>query len=396
MSVAEAIQRYVGENTGLLLEQLREVVDVNSGTGNVAGNEAMLTWFEAAFRASGLDRGGRVAGTGGRPHLVLQGGGGGEGSPHVLLVGHVDTVFAPDHPFQRFELRGDRAHGPGVSDMKGGLLIAAHTLRALSAAGALDRLRVTAFVNSDEEIQSPTSKQLLVELCARERFDMALVFEGGRKNGNLVSARKGVGRYVFTTHGRAAHAGMNHEAGVNAILEMASKVLAIQGLTDYARGVTVNVGLISGGLNRNTVPPEARCEVDVRVRQPEDGERVDRELRAIAASTHLEGATTTVEGRIGRPPWPRNEGSDRLVAHWQAAGRLVGQAVEAEATGGGSDGNFTHELGIPTLDALGAKGGAPHTADEYIEIASLAERVALHAMALATLQGVADTHNPSK
>lgn len=382
MSTESYAREFAAREAVGMLAELEAVVSVNSGTGNLPGNLAMLDAFERLFRRAGLDQGGRVEGREGRPHLILRGGGGGEGSPHILIVGHVDTVFPPDHPFQRFEVRGERAHGPGVNDMKGGLVVAATALRGLSERGALAGARVTAFLNSDEEVQSPTSKHLLVELCGRERFDMALVFEGGRKTGALVRARKGVGKYVLVSHGRAAHSGMNHEAGVNAIDELAAKIGPIQALTDYDRGVTLNVGTFRGGVGRNTVPPEARCEVDVRIWRAEDAGPIDVALRRIAGEVRLAGAHTSIEGGIGRPPWPVNEGSDRLVAHWQAAGVAVGVPVDAEATGGGSDGNFTHELGIPTLDALGPQGGHPHTPEEYIEIASLESRVALHVAAL--------------
>lgn len=376
----EAFARAFGraEAPGMLAE-LEAVVNVNSGTANLAGNRVMLDCFEALFRRSGLDRGGQVEAHG-RPHLILTGG---DGDRHILLVGHVDTVFPEGHPFQRFEVRGERAHGPGVNDMKGGLIVAAATVRALGELGALGRTRVTAFLNSDEEVQSPTSKALLLDLCARERFDMALVFEGGRKTGALVRARKGVGKYVLASQGRAAHSGMSHEAGINAIEELAAKVGPIQALTDYDKGVTLNVGTFHGGVGRNTVPPEARCEVDVRIWRPEDAGPVDEALRRIAAQVRLAGASTTIEGGIGRPPWPANEASDRLVGLWAAAGEALGVCVEAEATGGGSDGNFTHQVGIPTLDALGPQGGHPHTPEEYIEIASLESRVALHTVALA-------------
>ena len=387
MSLETFATRFAAHHGDTVLAQLREVVDVNSGTGNLPGVRAMLDWYERAFRDAGLTDGGPVEGLEGRPHVLLRGGGGGEGAPRILLLGHVDTVYAPEHPFQRFEVRGERAHGPGVSDMKGGLLVAAWTVRALREVGALAGARITAFLNSDEEVQSPTSRGLLAELCRAERFDMALVFEGGRRTGALVRARKGVGKYVLVTTGRAAHSGMNPEAGINAIEELAAKIVPIQALTDHDAGLTLNVGTFHGGVGRNTVPPEARCEIDVRLWRPEDEVAVDAALRSIAAQVRLPGATTRIDGGVGRPAWPPNDASDRLAAHWAAAAQALGQTVDAETTGGGSDGNLTHAAGVPTLDALGPQGGNPHTPEEYIEIRSLGERIALHTVALGRLAG---------
>lgn len=385
------MQHYVEfaqRNEARLFQDLEHVVNINSHTGNIPGCQVMLDWFEAHFREMGLREGGQVAGSPERNHLILTNGV--EEGPHILLVGHVDTVFPKEHFFQTFEQRGECFHGPGVSDMKGGLLVAAGALGALQESGMLSRARVTAFINSDEETQSLSSKHLLLELCG-EGADIALVFEGGRANGNLVKSRKGVGRYFIHVTGKAAHAGMNHDKGINAIEDLAAKVLAIQGLTDYDRGITLNVGKMEGGVGRNTVAPEASAEFDLRILHPEDEGVVDDAVRNIALEPHVCGTQSRLEGGLGRPPWPENEGSEELASHFIQSASGLGQNVGAQPTGGGSDGNYTYKAGIPTLDALGPVGGNPHTPEEYIVASSLAERVALTAYGIAEWIRVQET-----
>lgn len=387
LELVETLRTIVIAEAPQMVSNLEQICNINSHSANFDGNVEMLKWFKTHFSRSGLTEGGFVYGHKDRPHLVMHNRRDGVRQPpfKVLLVGHTDTVYPIDHPFQRVRFDGEFAHGPGVSDMKGGLLVAAAAVFALKQAGLLNNIEITAFINSDEEVQSPTSRHLLEELC-RNGQDIALVFEGGRKNGNVVKARKGVGKYLLRVTGKPAHAGINPQDGVNAIVELSDKLLQINRLNDYKRGITLTVGLVRGGVSRNTVAPEAEAEIDLRVVDPEDGRRVDAEVRSIANTPMLPGATTTVVGGLGRPPWAENPGSESLLTHFIAAANLVGQSLAGEATGGGSDGNFTAALGIPTLDALGPQGGNPHTPDEYIRVASLAERALLVAVALASLE----------
>ncbi len=366
---------------------LADLVDINSHSANVDGIWKVAERVEVMLREAGLIRSRRVVAPDGRIHLVASNQPAAAPRLRVLLLGHTDTVFPPDHPFNRFRRKGERATGPGVFDMKGGLVIMAETVAALRRHGWLDRIAVTALVNADEEIQSPTSRGL-IEQTVRAGFDAALVFEGARKGGDVVRARKGVGRYVVRAHGRAAHAGINPQAGVNAIVELAHKIVALHALNDYEGGTTVNVGLVRGGMGRNTVPPNAEAELDVRVWDAAAAEAVDAALRRICAEPVLDGAAVDIEGRIGRPPWPPNQGSDALVQHWDAVGRVVGRRFAGVLSGGGSDGNFTHALGVPTLDGLGALGGGAHTTDEHIVLEGLWQQPALHACALAHRAGL--------
>ncbi|MBI5610145.1 MAG: M20/M25/M40 family metallo-hydrolase, partial [Deltaproteobacteria bacterium] len=258
-------------------------------------------------------------------------------------------------------------------------------LEALHHAGKLDDFDWLCFHNADEEIQSPTSRDLIEQYAAGR--DVALDFEIGRKTGAVVRSRSGVGRFFVTVRGKAAHAGMDHSAGVNAIVGMAGIVLKLAALTDASQGTTVNVGVIKGGTKRNVVPDEAKIEVDVRVLTLAEGARVEQSIRQICAEPPLPGATAEVIGSIGRPPWQRNAACDQVIAHFQAIADHYGVTLGSEDTGGGSDANFTAALGIASIDGLGPVGELPHTHNERIKKHTVVERAKLVALALANWPG---------
>ncbi|MHB8618065.1 MAG: M20 family metallopeptidase [Chloroflexota bacterium] len=313
-------------------------------------------------------------------HLLLRtrAASGGEGQP-ILLIGHYDTVFAAGTVESRpFRLDGDKARGPGVLDMKSGLVQALFALRAI--APELGR-PVTLLINSDEEIGSLSSRELIEEqarLAAR-----VLVLEPAGSGGALKTARKGVGIFHLDIIGRASHAGSSHERGRSALAELAHQVLYLQGLTDYARGITLNVGVAQGGTRANVVPEFATAEVDLRVATVEDGQRLEETILGLPART--EGCAVTVMGGMNRPPMQRTEATAALLEQAQAAARRLGFEVGEEAVGGGSDGNFTAALGIPTLDGLGSRGDGAHQSEEYVWVESLPERAALLAQLLLML-----------
>lgn len=299
--------------------------------------------------------------------------------PFQLVLGHSDTVWplgtCADMPV---EVRGGRLYGPGVYDMKAGLVQALFALRALVALGETPAVTPVVLVSSDEEIGSPESKRHIRRLACRS--DRALVLEPSLgPEGRLKTRRKGVGGFRITIHGRAAHAGLEPELGRSAILELSHVVQRLFELNDPARGISVNVGTIDGGLRANVVAPTSRARVDVRAWSAEDASYVERRIRSLQPVTP--GTRIEVEGGFGRPPMERTPGTERL---WQAARRAASQLglrLEEGAAGGGSDGNVTSRL-TPTLDGLGAVGGGAHHVDEHVEIDRMPERAAILALLL--------------
>jgi len=247
-------------------------------------------------------------------------------------------------------------------------------ISALKDAGLLKR-PVTVLVTSDEEIGSGTSHELIKKLA--KDATLVLVMESGLVDGSLKTWRKGVGDFVVKVKGRAAHAGGAHEEGRNAIEEMAHQVLAIQKMTDYAKGTTLNVGVIKGGTVSNVVPEEAVAEVDFRVLAPEEAERVEAAMKALKPVTP--DTSVEVSGGLNRPPMPENDLMKATFAKARAIAAKNGMEIKAGGSGGGSDGNFVSPLGVPLLDGMGTYGEGLHSEREYIFTRSLPERAALTA-----------------
>ncbi len=301
----------------------------------------------------------------------------GDGRRRLLLLAHMDTVYPPGTARERpFRVERDKAFGPGVADMKGGLCALVLALRALAAAGALPPpgTAITAVLNSDEEVFSPTSRDL-IERQARTAA-AAAVLEPARVNGECVVARRGAGRYVLEVRGRAAHAGNQPELGINAVWDLAQKVCAIQALAGAIPGATVNVGTIRGGERSNAIPDRAVAEIGVRAPTPETAEALTRALEGIAATAHVPGARAKLDGEWGFPPWPEQEATGRLLALLREAAAPLGIAVGAVAAGAASDGNRTWRH-APTIDGLGPAGDRFHSPDEFIWSRSLIERAAI-------------------
>ncbi|SFV16895.1 glutamate carboxypeptidase [Methylobacterium sp. 174MFSha1.1] len=302
--------------------------------------------------------------------------------PGILVLSHLDTVhpigtLANDLPVR---VEGDRLYGPGVYDMKGGAWLA---LQAFAAAARLGEARrpLTFLFSSDEETGSQSTRSLIEDLGRTSAA--VLVTEPGRDGGKVVTGRKGVGRFDVHVEGRPSHAGTRHADGRNAIREAARLILEIEALTDYARGVTTTVGVISGGTAENVVPQHCRFAVDLRVVTAADGEDYAGRILALRAT---EDFRVTVTGGMNRPPYASESGA-ALYAHARALARdeLGFDLGEVPLTGGGSDGNFTAALGIPTLDGLGIDGDGAHTLQEYGLISSIAPRMRLMQRLLETL-----------
>jgi glutamate carboxypeptidase len=301
----------------------------------------------------------------------------------LLVLGHLDTVYPIGTiATMPFRVRGGRAWGPGTFDMKGGLVLALGAVDALRAVGVRPRKRVVFLWTSDEEIGSETSRRV-IESEAR-RSDAVLVLEPALgPEGRLKTERKGVGGAEIIVTGRAAHAGIEPEKGVNAVHEMALQIARLMKMNDRARGITVQATVVEGGTAANVVPERARAAVDIRFARVADAGRIERELRGLRPI--LRGAR--VEVRVGamRPPLERSAGVRELFGVARGLMREVGRSLGEAATGGGSDGNFTAALGVPTLDGLGAVGDGAHSLREHVVVREMGVRAALLAGLLASL-----------
>ena len=308
------------------------------------------------------------------------------GGPRALLVGHMDTVFPPGTAAERpFAITAGIARGPGVTDMKSGLLTLLHGLEAaLAVARANGRPlpfeRLTVIANPDEEIGSPASTPH-IERVARES-DVAFSLECARANGDIVSSRKGTGDYVITVHGRAAHAGVEPEKGRSAILAAAHLVVGLHALNGRWPGVTCNAGVIAGGIRPNVVAERTVLEVDLRAVDRASMEAADAAIRALAASPAVPDVTIEVELRHRHWPMEKLPRSGRLVELTQGLAAGLGFEVRDAATGGASDANTTAGLGVPSLDGLGPIGGMDHSPEEWLDTASIVPRTTLFAALL--------------
>jgi glutamate carboxypeptidase len=339
----------------------------------------------AAFLATTLSEIGasvdRVDGTGGAvAHVRAAWPGAG---PRVLVLGHFDTVWPLGQlARQPIEIRDGRLYGPGVYDMKAGLAMAAVAVDQLVAhVPEPERAAVTLLATADEETGSRTSRSI-IETFAKES-DAVLVLEPATATGAVKTARKGVGEFEIVTNGVSSHAGVDPAAGASAVHELARLVTAVQALADPARGLTVNVGVIRGGTRTNVVAEQARALVDVRVTSTRDAARIEAAIRALRSADPR--VTVTITGGVERPPMERTEGVVRLFQQARAVAAEAGWELEEGMTGGGSDGNFTAALGVPTLDGLGAVGDGAHAIHEHVVIKDLGVRTALLAGLLSRL-----------
>jgi glutamate carboxypeptidase len=361
---------------------LARIVDIDSPSGHVAGIDAVGAAITAFLAGEGV----RVEPmpTGGGAAIIRAEVTAGEGAP-VLLMGHMDTVFPCGTAAARpFAATAERLHGPGVADMKGGLVLNAFVLAAFARFG--DR-NLRGLFTIDEEVASPASRDVILDLARDAAF--VLNAEPGRRNGNVVIERKGGLFLRMDITGRPAHAGVDFTSGASAIGALARKIVALEAMTDLDAGITVNVGLVSGGQSINTVAPSAGASIDIRyARASQRGPILDR-VAGIVAATDVPDtrATFTLLGEF-LPMMPTPD-SLALLATYRAAAARLGFVADGEATGGCSDAGLTASLGVPTLCGTGPVGGKAHTEDEYVERASLVERA--QAVALVVMN-----HRPTR
>ena len=380
-----------------LMVELTEHVSVNTGTDNLPGIDRYREMLAKDLRDLGFATRNSPAG----PLTVLTCDGGsvsvadnlvatrkGNSPRRILLNGHMDTVFSAGDDFQALSVDPDGTlHGPGVSDMKGGIVVMLNALRALSAAGYLDEANITVLFNSDEEIGSLGSRELIEELAGQH--DIGLVFEGTREN-RMTRSRKGLGQVRLKVTGRESHAGAAHEQGVSANLGLAHQVVAIEQLTDYDRGVTVNVGVMAGGKKRNTIPGCADAYVDLRYPTLSDGEYLLGAIDEIVAETYIENPnypgvpTTEVWGVLHRPVKEINPEVDAMIAEAMGLSQLIGEPIVGSTySGGGTDGSIAQAVGLPTVDSLGVNGSGAHSSREKTSLQSLVARTKLAAVIIA-------------
>ncbi|MCW8407553.1 hydrolase [Legionella sp. PATHC035] len=398
--------KIIKNNQETMVKQLHQFCETNSGTSNLDGLAQMANLLQTAYSAiadtiqikklqpfSVMDLSGNtvIQNCGDalfirkRPHLKRR----------VLLCGHMDTVYAVDNPFQKLTYINDNCiNGPGVADMKGGLIVMLHALSAFEQDECAAELGWDVLINTDEEIGSPASSALFDELAAN--YQAALVYEPAMTpTGTLAKNRKGSGKLTLIATGKAAHAGRAFSEGRNAICYLAEAICAVHALNGKREGVTINVGAIAGGEALNVVPDRAVTQLDIRISLPEDEFWVRTELDEIISRLKRPGYSLNVYGVFGRPVKRVCSGTKRLFHRLQHLGQELGLSIDWKDSGGCCDGNNLAQHGLPVLDTLGVRGGNIHSSEEYILLDSLFERAALSTLLLLDLAqgGLEDLKN---
>lgn len=380
--VTKIMKTFIEENESKMVTLLRKLVNQDSGSEYKEGVDKVGKFLTQEFEQLDFivkEVPQQITGN----HLIIQHKD--ATAPSILLVAHMDTVFGSDTVSSRpFSIKGDRAFGPGVIDMKGSHVTLIYALKALIYNNETEVLKNIAIVfNSDEEIGSPTSQKLIESIALGKKC--CLFMEPARANGALVSARRGGGGYTIKVYGKAAHAGIAPEDGANAITEMAYKIIKLQALNDLANGISVNVDVIHGGTAINVIADYVEANVDIRTSKVEQGKMLEKKITQICNEVHVAGTRTVTVGGIQRPPMEKNQGTVMLLERIYAIGKELGIKLKDVSTGGGGDASFTSALGIPTIDGLGPVGGNAHSEKEYLDISSLTERTLLLAELLRSL-----------
>ncbi len=358
-----------------ILGNIRKIVEIESPSRHAAGVNRVLETIARSFEGTGAASE-RELTTDSLGDILLVRCDPTRNEPGILVLSHMDTVHPVGTLASKLTYRreGDRVYGPGIYDMKGGLMLAVEAFRRIAQARRRTKLPITFLFTPDEELSSPVSRRVIEREARGQRY--VLVTEPARDGGKVVTERKGIGVFVIRTRGRPAHAGGDPDKGRNAIVAMAEIVLAINGLNDARRGITTNVGLIAGGTARNTVAEECMIEVDLRFCDPANASEMEAKLKALKSSRP--DIKTTVTGKITRPPFVRGRGVDLAFDKAATVAKEIGFNLKrAPRVGGGSDGNFTVAMGIPTLDGLGVDGDGAHTNHEYMLFSSIEPRTRL-------------------
>ena len=371
----EQAQKHMDE----YLHDLKTIVNIDSGTYTKTGIDRVSAYLQNRFQTLGFStRFDRQEQYG--DHLIATHAGKSQHGPRIVLIGHIDTVLpdgeAERRPFTINQHNGMRiATGPGVLDMKSGVLIGMYALRLLIESQEAHYSNVTFICNSDEEIGSPSSRPLIQELA--QQADAVLVLEPGRAAETIVSSRKGCGQYRVEVQGVSAHAGVEPDRGSNAILELSYQVQKMQALNGTIPEATLSVGIIRGGERTNVVPDYAYFDMDVRASDQASVEALEAAMRQVTSQNKLRDTRITLSGSMLCQPFERNSRNKHLVELAKEAGSELGLKIQDVGSGGASDANTTSAMGVSTLDGLGAGGGLAHNPGEFIELDYLPARVAL-------------------
>ncbi len=379
-----------------MVAQLHQFCEINTGTYNLNGLKMMHQTLKSIFipladsvetrtfkKITTINMAGEKefhqSGDGllirKRPHLKRR----------VLLCGHMDTVYSETNPFKQLRyLNNNHIIGPGVADMKGGLIVMLHALMAFEKTPFSESMGWDVFINADEEIGSPASSEVFKEIA--KNYQCALVFEPAMtESGKLAKNRKGSGKVTLIATGKAAHAGRAFDKGHNAICYLAEVITAINTLNGKRPGVTINIGKIAGGEALNVVPEKAVAKIDIRISQPEDEKWVRDEFAAILNQHKRKGFNLVIDGNFGRPVKRVDKSTEILFKKIQWLGKELNISIDWEDSGGCCDGNNLASLGLPVLDTLGVRGGEIHSSKEYLVMDSLVERASLNALLLVDL-----------
>ncbi|WP_019606253.1 hydrolase [Teredinibacter turnerae] len=384
----QQLKAFLTDKTEPMLELIIAAANINSGSENASGIAKVATLFQREFSSlTAVSR-----------SLPLR-----SESPandcaeifeinpnatrRVLMLGHLDTVFPSDHHFNTCWRQGDRLRGPGVADMKGGIVVMLMALKALLKCELLPNLGVTVVLTPDEEIGSPRSRDLLRSMA--QIHDCGLVFEPALEDGTLAGARKGSGNFQISVKGRSAHAGREFFKGINAVTGAASLAGALASLSDVQSNTSVNIAKITGGSAINVVPDTATIHFNVRVEDHQRMTDMERAIRALLEQFNSQGPCSfTLEGDFHRPPKVIDGAHQKLFSLLEACGDALNQTVKFRATGGCCDGNNLAAAGLPNIDTLGVLGGGIHSENEFLLIDSLVERTLLTAFFITQLPSV--------
>ncbi|WP_438315792.1 M20 family metallopeptidase [Sporosarcina sp. FA9] len=375
------MKKYLQSKEDEMLLLLERLVNIDSGSANKAGIDEVGGILKSEYERLGFTVEVIEEPNNGNNLLIQYED---TNSPEIIVVAHMDTVFKVGTASERpFSIKEGRAYGPGVIDMKASQVSLLYAVKALIAnkRTGFENLRIV--LNSDEEIGSPTSKDLIEQQATGKKF--ALIMEPARKDGSLVTARRGGGEYSLYVTGKAAHSGIEPQNGISAIDELAHKIIKLHTLTNHEEGITVNVGLIEGGESVNTVAPTAVGHIDIRINKAEQAAVLAKQIEDICGVSDLPGTSLRLEGGIDRPPLVKTDKTIQLLQIIKHVGNAIGIDVTDTATGGASDASFTSVAGVPTIDGLGPIGGDAHTEKEYLEIPSLIERTELLASVIEKL-----------